>query len=322
VTVNGSKGKLRRKPQEEWILTPGAFQGIIPVAQFKRVQAKLPAGPKRQRRPKAVYPLSGLVFCAHCGKPMIGHNLKREGVKYVCGTYLHRGRKSESGCGRFTVDATRLQKWLVKALQDYFLGPARAEVVEEARRYLKAEAKTSQRDVKRLEKGAAELDREVSRLVKAIRTTDAPELVEELEAVRIERQSVQDALQRAQGLQDVESIDQAAEAIADELHGLGEGLSNDDPAVVRETFRRLVQRIECRWEPLPKRGTGERQAYRLVGGVVYLWDPRVITCAGYVQAGCQQSAFSYHSEPPEETLLRRVQSRKLKAESRKLKAES
>ena len=49
----------------------------------------------------------------------------------------------------------------------------------EIRRQLKAEAKTSQQDLKRLEKRAVELEREVSRLVKAIRTTDAPELAEE-----------------------------------------------------------------------------------------------------------------------------------------------
>ena len=307
VAVNGEKGKRRGKPREEWILTPGAFQGIIPVAQFKRVQAKLPAGPKRQRRPKAVYPLSGLVFCEHCGKAMTG-TVAHGAVVYICTTYLRHGRQNPTGCGQFKVDARRLERWLVKALQDYFLGPARAEVVEEARRYLKAEAKTSQRDLKRLEKRAAELEREVSRLVKAIRTTDMPELLEELEAVRRERQSVQDALQRALGLQDVESIDQAAEAIADELQGLGDGLENDDPAVVREMFRRLVQRIECRWEPLPKRGTGKRQAYRLVGGVVYLWDPRIVTCARYAEAGCQQSAFSYQPEPPRKARLRRAES--------------
>jgi len=80
--------------------------------------------------------------------------------------------------------------------------------VAEIRRQLKAEAKTSQQDLKRLEKRAVELEREVSRLVKAIRTTDAPELAEEPEAVRTERQSVSEGLQRARGLKDVENIDQ------------------------------------------------------------------------------------------------------------------
>jgi len=63
-------------------------------------------------------------------------------------------------------------------------------------------------------------------------------------------------------------------------------LESDDPAVVRETFRRLVQRIECRWEPAPTKGTGKgpRQTCRPVGGVVYLRDPRIVTCAGYAEA--------------------------------------
>jgi len=46
------------------------------------------------------------------------------------------------------------------------------------------------------------------------------ELVEELAAVRTERQSLQDALQQ-----------------------------DDDPAVVREVFGRMVERIECRTGP-------------------------------------------------------------------------
>jgi len=283
VTVNGSKGKLQRKPQEEWILTPEAHQGIIPVEQFKRVQAKLPSGPRRERKPKAVYPLSGLVYCEHCGKVMTGSRNKGAG-RYVCTTYLRRGR--ESGCGRHTIDAAGIETWLVGALREYYLGPGRAELVDEIKRQLKAEVKTGKADLKRLEKRAGELEREVSRLVKAIRTTDIPELVEELEAVRRERQSVQEALQKAQRFQDSEGIDLEAESVADELWGLAERLSHHDRAVVREVFRQMVQRIECRWEPVPSKGRGRglRTPYRLVGGIVYLRDPRLFTCARYAEA--------------------------------------
>jgi len=283
VTVNGNKGKLRRKPQEEWILTPEAHQGIIPVEQFKRVQCKLPSGPKRERKPKAVYPLSGLVYCQHCGKVTTG-NRNKGAVQYVCTSYLRRGR--ESGCGCHTIDAAGIETWLVGALREYYLGPGRAELVEEIKRQLKAEAKTGKADLKRLEKRAGELEREVSRLIQAIRKTDIPELVEELEIVRRERQSVQEALQKAQGFQDGQGIDQEAESVADELRGLGERLSDPDPAVVREVFRQMIQRIECRWEPVPNKGRGRglRTAYRLVGGVVYLRDPRLFTCARYAEA--------------------------------------
>jgi len=147
-------------------------------------------------------------------------------------------------------------------------------------------AKTGKADLKRLEKRAGELEREVSRLVQAIRRADIPELVEELEAVRRERQSVQETLQKAQRLQDGQGSDQEAERVADGLWALGERLSNHDPAVVRDVFRQMVQRIECRWEPAPSKGRGRglRMAYRLVGGVDYLRDPRLFTCARYAEA--------------------------------------
>jgi hypothetical protein len=94
--------------------------------------------------------------------------------KYFCTTYLRRGRQNESGCGRHTVHVGQIEKWLVEALRQFYLDPGRAEGVEEIRRQLKAEAKSSRADCKRLEKRGAELDKEIGRLVKAIRTTERP----------------------------------------------------------------------------------------------------------------------------------------------------
>jgi hypothetical protein len=141
VAVNGNKGKLRRKPQEEWTLTPGTHQGVIPVDLFNRVQAKLPIGPKRERRPKAVYPLSALVYCGHCGKAMTGKR-DRGLVQYICTTHLRRGKRGKTDCGRHTLDARHVEAWLVQALQEYYLGPGRAELVDEIKRQLRSEAKT------------------------------------------------------------------------------------------------------------------------------------------------------------------------------------
>jgi hypothetical protein len=82
-----------------------------------------------------------------------------------------------------------------------------------------------------------------------------------------------------------QSINQEAESVADKLWGLEEGLSSTDPALVREVFRRLVEKIECRWEPVPNGGDGKCQTYRLTGGVVYLRDPLVaVTCACHAKA--------------------------------------
>ena len=79
-------------------------------------------------------------------------------------------------------------------------------------------------------------------------------------------------------------LDQEAEAAVNELWALGEYLDSGDPATVREVFRRLVERIECRWEPAGTNQSGTRTSYRLVGDTVYLWDPEIVTCARHAEA--------------------------------------
>ncbi len=80
-TSGNVKRRGRRwKALEDTITVEGAHEGIIPVALFNRVQRKLPSRGEKPYRPsrRADYPLSGLIFCGHCGKPMYGNSL-REG---------------------------------------------------------------------------------------------------------------------------------------------------------------------------------------------------------------------------------------------------
>ena len=132
----------------------------------------------------------------------------------------------------------------------------------------------------RLEKRAAELDREVSRLVKAIRTVDAAELTEELQIVRAERDRVRAELDQAGKLADPVDLDAEAQRLADTALDLGERLTDSDPAIVREVLRQLVARIICRWERRQGgRGTGSARAkYQLVEGKVELHQQNPGSC--------------------------------------------
>ena len=90
-----------RKQQEDAIAIEGAYEGIIPLDLFNRIQGKL----SRQASPRATgsredYPLAGLLFCEHCGAKMIGEkwtrrdrhgNVVYQYVNYVCGTYAKFG---------------------------------------------------------------------------------------------------------------------------------------------------------------------------------------------------------------------------------------
>ena len=190
-------------------------------------------------------------------------------VQYACTTYNRFGIGSprNTTCGHHVIDAQRVLGWLVWKLQEVYLGPGRDVLVKEIRRQLAGEVKTSAADRARLEKRAGELDREVSRLVKAIRTVDAAEVVEELAIVRSERDRVKAELTQASRFTDALDLDAEAERIADTMLNLGERLTDADPAVLREALRQLVARIDCRW----KRHTGKRQGrYQLVEGKVEL----------------------------------------------------
>ncbi len=275
---NGKYRGRRRKPLEDAIAVEGAHEGIIPIALFNRVRRKLPQCEKTNRPSRrAEYPLAGLIFCGHCGQPMYGNSLRakdRQGSKqyeysqYICSTYANHGNSPRNEtCGRNPVDAQRVLGWLVHKLQQVFLGPGRDALVQEIKKQLEAEPEANSGDVKRLEKKAADLEREVSRLVRAIRTIDAAELVEELALVQAERDRVKAEIAQAGRFTDPVDLDSEAERIADGLWEIGQHLNDSDPAVLREVLHQFVSRITCRWETSKGKS---RIRSRLVGGTVEL----------------------------------------------------
>jgi len=180
-------------------------------------------------------------------------------------------------CGRNPIDANRVLSWIVHKLQEVFLGPGRGVLVEEIKRQLAAEATTNTGDVKRLEKRGADLDREVGRLVRAIRTIDAAELVEELVLVRTERDRVKAELARAGRFTDPTDLDTEAEQIADGLLEVGGQLTASDPAVLREVLSRFVSRITCRFDQKPGK---VRSRSRFVEGTVELREQSLFSVLG------------------------------------------
>jgi DNA invertase Pin-like site-specific DNA recombinase len=277
VAGSGRKG-WRPKPAEDAIVVEGANEGIVEPMLFDRVQRKLAQG-KGQYRPsrRVAYPLAGLLVCEHCGQPMYGKSLHVKGGEgnqyayrqYVCSTYDKHGPSGPQNgtCGRNAIDATRVLGWIVHKLQEVFLGPGRDALVEEIRRQLTAEPAMGGNDAARLEKRAADLDKEVGRLVKAIRSIDAAELVEELALVREERDRVKAELAHAKRRTAPGGLDTQAEQIADGLWRLGERLADSDPAVLREVLARFVSRITCRFRQDAK---GKQSYSQFVRGTVEL----------------------------------------------------
>ena len=67
-TRNG-RGKLVRRPREEWVEIPGATPAIISKAEFDAIQGKLAQNGSNPRRPSiGFYWLQGHVVCSLCGR--------------------------------------------------------------------------------------------------------------------------------------------------------------------------------------------------------------------------------------------------------------
>ena len=280
-TNNRGKRKWRRKPAGEAIAVDGVHEGIIDPKLFARVQRKVARhNGHRRTGTKARYPLSGLIYCEHCGKTMEGNTRRlfgsdggtaHEYPQYLCGTYSKFGPDGQNNttCGHHPIDAQQVLAWLVYALQKTFLGPGRESLVQEIKKQLNAEPKANSGDVARLEKRAADLEREVSRLVKAIRTIDAAELVEELALVQAERDRVKAGIATAGRFTDPMDVDTEAERAADMMLDLGKRLTDPDPAVLREVLRQFVSRIDCRWKQEPSK-TGKQLRCEFLKGTVRL----------------------------------------------------
>jgi DNA invertase Pin-like site-specific DNA recombinase len=74
IAIDRGTAKRGRKPDEDLIVSEKVSESIVPAVLFNRVQAKLKAQERKpsRRTRRADYPLTGLIYCEHCGQPMYG----------------------------------------------------------------------------------------------------------------------------------------------------------------------------------------------------------------------------------------------------------
>ena len=105
---------------------------------------------------------------------------------------------SNKTCGFHTVNAGLALEWLVWKLKETYLGPGPDALLEQVIARLERDRGDNQ--IEALKERAEELDREVNRLVVAVRKLDVPELIGELNATREERDRVRLDLAKAERL--------------------------------------------------------------------------------------------------------------------------
>jgi len=244
----GGRSYGKYAPVGEEIKQPGAFEPIIDRATFDRVQKRLAKGTRKKSARRAEYPLRGLLFCSHCGLPMIGTCVRRPGGytyhKYLCQSY-------GAGCGHHAVPARQVLGWLVPALQEVLIGPGREAVLAAVREELQARAEQAREAPQRLDTRLADLDGQIDRLRRAIAQVDDVGLVEQLREAKRQREAVAVELAQTGRFTTPEDVDREAERIVAHVFDLADALAEAEPATLRALLGELVYRIECRWDRIP-----------------------------------------------------------------------
>ncbi len=84
VTSRLSKSKTLIHPQDKWILLESVTPAIIGEELFLQANAELDKPKVRTGKPNHEYLLRNHVFCAVCGKPLVGHCLNKKYRYYQC----------------------------------------------------------------------------------------------------------------------------------------------------------------------------------------------------------------------------------------------
>lgn len=90
--INFKSKKTRKKPKEEWIITPNTHEAIIDEERFNLVQEIIKK--RNQFAPKTRTPslFSGFVLCGKCKSPMFMLRKPNRPPAFLCGKYISEGK--------------------------------------------------------------------------------------------------------------------------------------------------------------------------------------------------------------------------------------
>lgn len=113
-TPNYKIKRMRFRSEEEWTVIKGNHPAIIDPLVFACVERMLKRDTRSAPDAEVVYPLSGVLYCSDCGRPMGRRAATKNGKKYsyyVCSTY-----KSGKGCSAHSIECSTLDQVVLDAI--------------------------------------------------------------------------------------------------------------------------------------------------------------------------------------------------------------
>ncbi len=114
-TPNFKIKKERLRKPEDWIIVENNHEAIIDCLTFEVVQKMLARDTRCSPANEMVMPLSGMVFCADCGRSILLRTVSRAKKKfyyYVCSTY-----KNGNGCKSHSIEKNSLERAVLNAIK-------------------------------------------------------------------------------------------------------------------------------------------------------------------------------------------------------------
>ncbi len=155
-------------PQEESFKLDNVYPAIIDdntwaLAQKQRLAKK----PKRSKRNR-LYLLTGKAVCGSCQKNYVGHSSKTKTHKYYY--YRCNGRsmhaRNETSCKAKDIQAEKLEKWVLDSIAAFILSEnAIKTILDTVAQKVKNKSNTSQKEIKKLEKEAKDLDARIENML-------------------------------------------------------------------------------------------------------------------------------------------------------------
>jgi site-specific DNA recombinase len=240
-----------RKPETD--VVEMAVPAIIDAAEFEAVQALLKSRSPALTAPRVVSGptlLTGICFCAACGKAMTLRTGK--GGRYRYYTCSTKARQGETGCLGRTVPMEKLDTLVADHIERRLLQPARLEKILSSvldRREERAERRTAH--IAALRKRAAEADAKLKRLYDAIENGVAdladPLLKDRIAELKATRDQARADTERAEG-----AMDRLGPAITPQdlktfARTARRRMRAESGGYRRDHLRALAQRVDTDW---------------------------------------------------------------------------
>lgn len=268
---------------EDWVRIPDHHQGIIDrdlFDQAQEVRKRRGIAQGGQRRVHNVYALTGILYCACCGKRMSGMSnstlIKRKGglrVRKHYKRYMCQSRGQNGGCEPYQVLAPALEGTILKKLRDTYV-PALPE--DKTRRRLtgilrrKLGSEVSGPSIDRLREQRTRLDGKIAKAIDNLGLVDgesAKQLAERIRKWRAELATLDQTLGGAKAQTMEESnLHEAVDEIMSMLSGLVEVGRDAAPENLKKLLQRTVVRVDLQFETLPPKPGRKLQRHRLTGG--------------------------------------------------------